>query len=172
MVLRQYQSSDCKALTELFYHTVHAINAKDYSEEQINAWADGNIDLNKWNNSFLSHYTVIAEINDLIAGFGDIDKTGYLDRLFIHPDYQRQGIASAICDKLEQSVSTPKIITHASITARGFFEKRGYIVIKEQQIQRHNVLLTNYVMERYLPCTSEHKKTPKVQCLCGFPGLG
>lgn len=146
--LRQYRSSDCKTLAELFYHTVHTINAKDYSEEQVCAWADGNVDLNKWNASFLSHNTVIAEIGENIVGFGDIDKTGYLDRLYVHPDFQHQGIAAAICCELEHSVNTPKVVTHASITARGFFEKRGYKVIKEQQVQRKNVLLTNYVMER------------------------
>ena len=83
----------------------------------------------------------------MIVGFGDIDKTGYLDRLFVHKDYQRQGIASAICDELEQAVNVNKIITHASITAKPFFERRGYKVIKEQQITRNGVSLTNYVME-------------------------
>lgn len=151
MLLRQYQPSDCKTLFALFYHTIHTVNAKDYSQEQVNAWADRNIDLKIWNDSFLSHYTVVAEINDVIVGFGDIDQTGCLDRLFVHPDYQRQGIATALCDDLEQSVNVPKIITHASITARVFFKKRGYTVIKEQQVQRHHVFLTNYVMERILP---------------------
>lgn len=152
MRLRQYQPSDCKILTELFYDTVHKINIKDYSVQQVNAWADGNIDLKKWNDSFLSHHTVIAGINTVIVGFGDIDKTGYLDRLYVHHNYQRLGIAAALCDELECSVNTPKIFTHASITARGFFEKRGYKVINKQQVQRHNVFLTNYVMEyRCLP---------------------
>lgn len=147
IILRPYQPSDCKTLANLFYHTVHTVNATDYNEEQLNAWADGTIDLDKWNTSFLAHYTVVAEINHIITGFGDIDQTGYLDHLYVHAQYQRQGIATALCDALEQAVHTPIITTHASITARGFFEKRGYTVIKEQQVERHHVLLTNYVME-------------------------
>ena len=39
-----------------------------------------------------------------LVGFGDIDKTGYLDRLFVHADYQKKGIATAICNRLEQAV--------------------------------------------------------------------
>lgn len=148
MILRNYKPEDCAAIAELFYNTVHTINAADYSEKQINAWADGAINLTEWNASFLSHYTVIAEDNHIIVGFGDIDKTGYLDRLYVHHGYQRQGIAAAICNELEHSVNTPRIITHASITAKGFFEKRGYRVIKKQQVERHKVSLTNYVMER------------------------
>lgn len=148
MILRKYTPADCRELAKLFYYTVHTINAKDYSEEQICAWADGNIDFAQWNASFLCHYTIVAEKDNIIVGFGDIDETGYLDRLYVHRDYQNQGIATAICSELENSVKPAKIITHASITAKGFFEKRGYHVIKKQQVQRHNILLTNYIMER------------------------
>lgn len=81
----------------------------------------------------------------LIAGFGDIDKDGYLDRLFVHADYQGKGIATAVCNQLEQAVDG-KITTYASITAKPFFEKRGYKVVKERQEERQGVLLTNYVM--------------------------
>ena len=148
MILRDYTPSDCKTLAELFFHTVHIINANDYSEEQLNAWATGHIDLEQWNCSFLSHYTVVAEIDGTVVGFGDIDNTGYLDRLFVHADFQHQGIATAICDKLEQVCHAEKIVTHASITAKGFFEKRGYKIVAKQQVERQGILLTNYVMER------------------------
>ena len=35
MFVRGYQMSDCKEITELFYNTVHTINAKDYTKEQF-----------------------------------------------------------------------------------------------------------------------------------------
>lgn len=150
MVLRKYVQNDCKILAELFYNTVHIVNSKDYSVDQINAWADGKIDLNWWNDSFLKHYTIVAEMDGIIVGFGDISSDGYLDRLYIHHKYQHRGIAAEICDELEQSVNAVKIVTHASITAKGFFEKRGYKVVKQQQVQRKGVLLENYVMEYQL----------------------
>lgn len=58
--------------------------------------------------------------NGIIVGFGDIDNTGYLDRLYVHKDYQNQGIAKAMCDKLEQHNAYNEITTHASITAKPF----------------------------------------------------
>lgn len=149
MMIRKYKSSDCTQLAELFYETVHTVNAKDYTNEQLDAWAKGNVDLDKWDKSFLAHYTIICDKDDCIIGFGDIDKTGYLDRLYVHKDYQRQGIASAICDELEKAVNTGKIITHASITARPFFEQRGYRVVKDQQVVRDGISLTNFVMEKW-----------------------
>ena len=147
MKLRKYQASDCEKIVELFYHTVHTVNAKDYTKEQLNVWATGQIDLEMWNLSFQVHFTIVAVDNNLIVGFGDIDKTGYLDRLYIHSDYQRQGIAAAICDQLEQAVPGT-IVTHASITARPFFEKRGYIVEKEQKRKANLLSLTNFWMAK------------------------
>ena len=149
MEIREYQSSDCKELAELFYHTVHTINAGDYTDEQLDAWATGKIDLDKWNQSFQDHVSVVAVDGDIITGFGDIDKTGYLDRLYVHADYQRKGIATAICNQLEESVQG-KIRTHASITARPFFEKRGYQVVKEQKVERQGIFLINFVMEKVI----------------------
>lgn len=145
MIIRKYQASDCKELTELFYNTVHNVNAKDYTREQLNVWATGQVDLEKWNESLQEHFSVVAADDEIIVGFGDIDKTGYLDRLFVHAAYQGKGIATAICNQLEQAVEG-NIITHASITAKPFFEKRGYKLVKEQQVERQGIFLTNYVM--------------------------
>lgn len=39
MFLRRYNTSDCEFLAELFYQTVHNVNAKDYTKEQLDVWA-------------------------------------------------------------------------------------------------------------------------------------
>ena len=145
MFIREYQSSDCEEIIKLFHNTVHTVNAKDYTEEQLDAWATGQVDLNKWDQSLREHYSLVAVENEMIVGFGDIDKSGYLDRLFVHEDYQGKGIGTMICNRLEQAVSG-NVITHASITAKTFFEKRGYRVVKEQQVERKGVFLTNFEM--------------------------
>lgn len=93
---------DCAAMAELFYNTVHTINAGDYTDEQLSAWATGNIDLAVWNCSFLEHNTLIAESDGIVVGFADMDKTGYLDRLYVHRDFQRRGIATALINELER----------------------------------------------------------------------
>lgn len=147
MLVREYQISDCKKITELFYNTVHTVNAKDYTKEQLDVWATGQVDLEKWNQSLQEHYSIVAIENEVIVGFGDIDKAGYLDRLFVHADYQGKGIATAICNQLEQAVQGD-ITIYASITAKPFFEKRGYKVVKEQQVKRQGIFLTNFYMEK------------------------
>ena len=192
MYLRKYHSSDCAALAALFYETIHTVNARDYPQEQLDAWADGHVDLDAWNESFLAHNTYVAvqecdgaddidshasdsagtvpgktdgsPANALIIGFGDMDDTGYLDRLYVHKDYQGRGVATAICDRLEEDFCLSRgqllqnsamqkrkndtFTTHASITARPFFEKMGYTVVKAQQVVRKGISIRNYIMRK------------------------
>ena len=150
MIIRKYRPADCECLAELFYQTVHSINAKDYTEEQLNAWATGKAELAEWNRSFSEHYSLVAVKDGVIAGFGDIDAAGYLDRLYVHKDFQGRGVATAICDRLESETSAGRVVVHASITARPFFEKRGYKTIKPQEVERQGIILRNYLMAKDL----------------------
>lgn len=147
MKIRKYEQANCKEVAELFYNTVHTVNAKDYTKDQLNAWADENIDLKKWNEKLQKNFCLVALFNEVIVGFGDIDETGYLDHLFVHKDYQKKGIASAICDRLEKEAKG-NVITHSSITAKPFFEKRAYKVLEEQEVERKGIFLKNFVMEK------------------------
>ena len=150
MKIRRYESADLKQILRLFYETVRAVNIKDYTTEQINAWTAGHIDLKEWDASFQRHITYVVTENNLVVGFGDIDRTGYLDKLFVHKDFQGRGIATLICNRLENEVEVECIRVHASITAKPFFEKRGYEGVKQQEVERQGVFLTNYIMKKYL----------------------
>ncbi len=147
MILRAYKPADCEKLLCLFYDTVHCVNAADYASDQLDAWTGG-ADRDAWNTSLSAHDTLVAEEDGIIVGFADLDGN-YLDRLYVHKDFQRRGVATALCDALEKKC-TGEITVHASITALPFFEGRGYAVCKEQQVLRRGVLLTNYVMKKQL----------------------
>ena len=70
MIIRPYQPEDCEALARLFYETVHTVNAKDYTEQQLNAWATGAVDLEAWDRSLTAHFTLVAEENGRVWGHG------------------------------------------------------------------------------------------------------
>lgn len=148
MEIRKYEDTDFDEIAELFYNTVHSVNMNDYSQEQVDVWATGKLDPNRWNKSLLENYSIVGIEGRQIVGFGDIDKTNYLDRLYVHKDFQARGIATAICDELEKQANGATISVHTSITAKPFFEKRGYKVLKEQQVELAGVFLTNYVMDK------------------------
>jgi putative acetyltransferase len=152
MHLRRYSEGDIDAVAALFYDTVHAVCAKDYDAGQLDAWVNGRPDKAAWNASLLAHHTVVAERGGVIVGFGDI-AGDYLDRLYVHRDHQGQGAATAILSALERHArdhGERRIVTLASITARPFFERRGYKTVREQRVERGGVVLANFVMEKAL----------------------
>ncbi len=152
MILRRYTPADCEQILKLFYETVHTVNARDYSPAQLDVWATGKEDAVKWDASLSAHRTLVAIEDGTILGFGDMDdEEGYLDRLYVHKDCQGKGVATAICDALEGGSPAKRFTTHASITARPFFEKRGYRLVRQQTVLRGGLALTNFVMEKQNP---------------------
>ncbi len=145
--IREYREADCEKIACLFLDTVYTINGKDYTKDQLEAWTEGKTDIEWWGRSFKGRYALVAVRNGTIIGFGDMDKSGYLDRLYVHKDFQRRGAATALCRKLEERCPG-RITTHASVTARPFFEKRGYRVVRKQQVKRKGIILINFVMEK------------------------
>ncbi|MCM1296264.1 MAG: GNAT family N-acetyltransferase [Treponema brennaborense] len=146
MKIRIYQDTDSNTISKLYYETIHNINIYDYSDKQLNAWVNSSESLQLRRKDLLKQYTLIAEIDDVIVGFGSIDSLGCLDLLFVHKDYQRKGIATALCNELEKGFTVVK--TYSSITAKPFFEKRGYVAVKCQEAERLGVNLKNFEMEK------------------------
>ena len=148
MTLRPYRTGDLAAIAALFYESVHTLCRGDYTEEQLDAWATGHIDEGAWDASFRAHHTLVAEEDGALLGFADMTEDGYLDRLYVHPAHTGKGVATALVNALEAACPAAQFTTHASMTARPFFEKRGYRVEQEQQVVRRGVTLTNFVMKK------------------------
>lgn len=152
MEIRRFKNSDTPLIVNLFYETVHTINARDYSLDQLEAWAPKDEKEEKiasWQESLSNNITYVAETGGQIIGFSDMTAMGYLDRLYIHKDFQGQGIASAflrIFEKKAKNLKLNKMSTDASITAKPFFERHGYQTIQSQSVERRGVLLDNFKM--------------------------
>lgn len=162
MLTRRYRPEDCAALAKLFYDTVHTVNSAHYTKEQLDVWATKDIDLDKWNKSFLINTTFVVEVNSQIVGFADMNNSGYLDRLYVHKDYQGKGIATELVTHLEfimRKENVTNFETYASITAKPFFEKMGYKVEAENLVERNGIHLKNFKMSK----TIINENTPKIE---------
>lgn len=145
--VRTYKQEDCYELMALFYQTVHEINKADYTKRQLEVWAPKEMDFNRWHARFSNSYTLVAVSEDKIVGFGNVEVNGYLDCLYVHKDYQRQGIASSIYEGLEKEVKDSSfIMTEASKTALLFFKSKGFRVQRAQKVIRQNIELENFKM--------------------------
>lgn len=154
MRIRKYNDSDINEIVNLFYETVHSVNKRDYTKKQLNAWAlksELEDKLKSWNKSFNTNITYVVEIRSDIVGFSDMTHSGYIDRLYTHKDFQGKGIATMLLNKLESiavSVGISEIYTAASVTAKSFFEKNGYGIIMQQNVERNGVFLSNFKMHK------------------------
>ena len=130
MEIRRAGINDIDELGKLYYDTVVTVNSKDYSEEQILAWASTYNNRHGWIRRMEEQYFFVALVNRKITGFASLDNSGYLDLIYVHKDHQRQGIGSALLAQLEKTAATlqlTEISVQSSITAKPFFKARGFI---------------------------------------------
>jgi putative acetyltransferase len=152
MQIRKAIPGDINELKDLYYGTITTINSKDYYEEQIKAWAATADRKESLLKKILEQYFFVAENDDKkITGFISLSNTGYLDLLYVHKDFQRQGIAKQLLQKIIEtagSLNISELKTDASITAKPFFEKHQFKSIQQQTVRIKDVELINYKMER------------------------
>jgi putative acetyltransferase len=154
ITITPFDESELDAILKLFRETVRTINAADYSPEQIEAWAPEKLDRERWLRILTQNIAYVAKINGTIVGFGDATLDGTINHIYSHKDYQGKGIGTALLNALEQSLfkrGIHVVRTEASISAKPFFEKRGYKVIKTQDmVHRTGMIFRNYVMTKEL----------------------
>ncbi|MGV3484599.1 MAG: GNAT family N-acetyltransferase [Planctomycetaceae bacterium] len=148
--LRTFAAADALACWQLFQDTVQRVNGRDYSPEQIAAWANRSANPDSWCRRFEGKIAYVVEHDASIVGFADMTHDGYLDRLFVSADHQRMGVATLLMDAVQATAAQwhlPRIHTQASITAKPFFLSRGFVVVSEQTVECRGVRLTNFLME-------------------------
>ena len=155
-IIRAALESDAVELKNLFQNTVLAINRRDYSQAEVEDWASCGDDLSNIEDMIKTHYFIVA-VNQQseIVGFSSITPQGYLHSMFVHKDFQGEGIATMLLNEIEQYAITNGIIritSEVSLTARPFFEKRGYIVEEEQKRKANQLSLTNFWMAKQTIC--------------------
>ncbi|MBW3090236.1 GNAT family N-acetyltransferase [Bifidobacterium miconisargentati] len=162
-LIREYRSDDASQTLELFRRSVIGLASRDYDERQIQAWAGHTGTVRQWDRRRLAVNTWVAVAETgtdrpdgtgagtAIAGFIDLDETGYIDMLFVDPSHTRQGVASTLLAEAERHAAAHGISglsVHASITARLFFEHHGFHVEGIRHPAIGDVSFTNYLMVR------------------------
>ena len=153
MQIQAFKQTDTAELAGLFRETVRSINSRDYSTTQIEAWASAVDDEEGFRERLSSSDTLVACMEGRIVGFINLLNDGQLDCLYVHPEHQRQGIASALLKKLEaraREASHILLRTEASITALPFFRKHGFMLVREQDVAFGDETFRNFMMKKNL----------------------
>lgn len=150
--IRRLAAQDIPEMRKLFRATVLTVNSKDYTKEEVEEWASCGDSVEHWKELLAKNdYIGALDGQGGIVGFSSMNAEGYLHSMFVHKDWQGKGVATLLLsevEKIARRYGVHKISVEVSVTARPFFEKHGYKVVKEQKAKANRLYLTNYVMEK------------------------
>jgi putative acetyltransferase len=148
-MIREYEPRDLSAIIDLFGRAVRQLAAHDYSAEQISIWAPQDPDVSTWEDRLSKGVVLVFLQKGRLAGFIRMENEHHLDLLYVHPEFQRQGVARALFAralKWAMGQGATQLISDVSITARPFFERMGFHVAQLQTIEREGIQLRNFRM--------------------------
>ena len=153
MEIRTHKPADIPEISRLFFNTIRRINSRDYTQAQVQAWAPTIYNNEYWSRRFLKRQVVVAEFKGKIVGFAEYEPSGHVDCFYVHHEHQRLGIGKVLLQWIEtelQKQNVHRLYAEVSVTARAFFESRGFTVVEERNAEYMEVSIKLYLMEKYL----------------------
>jgi putative acetyltransferase len=156
--VRRYQPGEERELWNLRFDTIRLVNCRDYTQDQIQAWAPDEADLDKWQSRIETSAPFVAVYEGTIVGFADLQDSGYIDQFFVHHRWQGKGVGKKLFAAIESDAVQRgfcELTSNVSITARPFFEARGFRVTLSQDVTVGSSVLRNFKMTKSLTESAE-----------------
>ena len=153
MEIRLGDKSDLNELLELFKNTVQHVNVKDYSPEQIEVWAAATNNVKGWEERMENDTFLVATEQGKVVGFSSINTVGYLNFMYVHHQFQKQGIATALLEKVEEKAreyGCKSMYASVSVTAQPFFAFNSFKHVADDLRIVEGVEFMNSKMEKML----------------------
>jgi putative acetyltransferase len=151
--MRPMLPEDVPVLAEIFRASIEELAAEDYSEAQREAWASAAADEEEFGARLEGALTLLATLDGNAVGFASLTDNTKIDMMYVHPAAAGQGAGTMLCDALERLASargTKELTVEASDTARGFFEKRGFVGRTRNTVTLAGEWLANTTMTKAL----------------------
>ena len=153
MNIRPYEEKDIPEISRLYFNTIRRVNARDYSPEQIRAWAPAIHGNAYWLERFRRRHAYVADYDGAVLGFAEYAPPGHIDSFYVHHAHQGHGVGTALMAHLESEArhaGTNRLDAEVSLTARTFFERRGFSVVEEKETEYGGLPFRLFLMEKYL----------------------
>ena len=156
-IVRKWQLGEELRIGKIYHDAVHGLTGDHYSEQQRHAWAtpiEGDAAwAEKWRKRCERKNPWVAVVDGEVVGFMEFDPDGHIDCTYVSPSHAGKGHMSAIMDRIfEEAHQTnlTRLYAEVSITARPFFERHGFRVVRDNPHEVRSVPILNYIMERWL----------------------
>lgn len=154
LIIRPCRVTDAPGLAALYHRAVHEGTGAHYDAAQRAAWSPAPPTGEDWRRRLVEADTILAERAGRLLGFMTLDLgTGWLDFAYVAPEAMGQGVGETLYAVLEgraRAAGLARLETEASLLAERFFARRGWRVVRRQEVERHGVGLPNAVMEKSL----------------------
>lgn len=151
--IRRFRAGDEHALFQVFFSAIHELASRDYLPEQIQAWAPRDLDPAIWAARVQGIAPFVAERDGVILGYADVQPNGYIDHFFVSGKYARQGVGTALMQRIHEEavrLRIPTLTSEVSLTAQPFYAKHGFVVVRRQSLRTRGVTLDNALMKKEL----------------------
>jgi putative acetyltransferase len=158
LALRPFLPADAPLLREIFRDSIEELTSDDYTEAQQEVWASAADDIGEFRNKLSGQLTLVATLEGSLVGFASLEGKDKIDMLYVHPTATGQGVGAMLIDALEKLAGargTARITVDASDSARGFFEKRGYIAQQRNSISIGDEWLANTTLQKQIAAKRE-----------------
>jgi putative acetyltransferase len=153
MNIRDFRIGDEATLYQVLHSAVHRIASRDYTFKQLNAWAPAEPDHEAWMIKMRALRPFVAEIDGVIAGYADLQPSGYIVHFFVSADFPRQGVGCLLMDRIHEKASRlgiTELTSDVSKTAQPFFAHFGFEIIEQRFPVRQGVTIPNALMRKIL----------------------
>jgi putative acetyltransferase len=157
--LRPYLPADAPVVAEIFRESIAELTSDDYSEAQQEAWAATADDEARFTQKLGRQLTLVATLQGSAVGFASLEGMEKLDMLYVHPGVAGHGVGAMLADALEKLAvarGAKKLSVDASDSARGFFEKRGYVAQQRNSVSLGDEWLANTTLIKAFSATGGH----------------
>ena len=158
LALRPFLAEDTALLREIFRDSIADLTDEDYTLAQQDAWASTADDEAAFGQRLGSQLTLVSTLEGSAVGFASLASGDKIDMLYVHPAAVGQGVGRLLIDALEKLAGgrgTSRLVVDASDTARGFFEKRGYVAQQRNTVLAGDEWLANTTLHKQLAAKRE-----------------
>ena len=160
LAMRPMLPTDVPLLAEIFRTSIEELAGEDYNETQQEAWESAADDEEAFGERLAAELTLVATHEGAAIGFASLADNARIDMLYVHPAAAGQGAAAMLVDALEKLAAargTRELSVDASDTARGFFERRGFVAKTRNTVTVGGEWLANTTMVRTLGASASER---------------
>jgi ribosomal protein S18 acetylase RimI-like enzyme len=151
IVIRRATAEDSEAVYEIVLRAVRETIARDYPASVIDRLVLVLPD--KVASNLDGWHAFVAIADGRVIGTGSLSGQT-VTSVYVHPDYQRRGVATKLMDAVENTATAQSVRTlsvQSSVTAQALYTKRGFKIAQEGLYGEERIIL----MSKDIPAPQE-----------------